>query len=146
KSRLFNALAGFARAIVDPTPGVTRDVVTVRTALGGWPVELADTAGLRPTGDAIENLGIDQARREQASADLVLLVLDRSEPLRVEDRELIDARAGALLVANKADLTPAWDPHELTREGASIATVSAEWGEGIAELIAAIVGRLVPDP
>src|SRR5262249_49537761 len=54
KSRLFNALAGFERAIVDPAPGVTRDVVTYRTAFGGWPVELADTAGLRETEDAIE--------------------------------------------------------------------------------------------
>jgi tRNA modification GTPase len=146
KSRLFNALAGFARAIVDPTPGVTRDIVTVRTAFGGWPVELADTAGLRPTGDAIERIGIDRARRAQASADLVLLVLDRSEPLRAEDHELIDASEGALLVANKSDLPPAWDLRALSRQGALIVTVSAERGEGIAELIAAIVGRLVPDP
>ena len=50
KSRLLNALAGYERAIVDPTPGTTRDVVTVRTALDGWPVELADTAGLRDAG------------------------------------------------------------------------------------------------
>ena len=146
KSRLFNALAGFARAIVDPTPGVTRDVVTLRTAFGGWPVELADTAGLRRTGDAIESMGIARARRAQEGADLVLLVLDRSEPLRPEDRELIELTEGALLVANKSDLPPAWHPHELSRVGPSIATVSAERGEGIAELIAGIVGRLVPDP
>src|SRR5206468_12815742 len=88
KSRLFNAMAGFARAIVDPTPGVTRDVVTFRTAFGGWPVELADTAGLRATEDAIESMGIARSRREQVDADLVLLVLDRSELLQPTDHEL----------------------------------------------------------
>jgi tRNA modification GTPase len=171
KSRLFNALAGFARAIVDPTPGVTRDVVTFRTALGGWPVELADTAGLRRTGDAVESIGIDRARRAQERADLVLLVLDRSEALQPEDRELIAWHEDAVLVANKADLPAAWDPGELSRElqrerratavfevrpaqdprarnreSTAIATVSAESGEGIAELIAAIADCLVPDP
>jgi tRNA modification GTPase len=171
KSRLFNALVGFARAIVDPTPGVTRDVVTFPTAFGGWPVELADTAGLRRTGDAVESIGIDRARRAQERADLVLLVLDRSEALQPEDRELIAWHEGAMLVANKADLPAAWDPRELSRElqrerqataayevrpardprglnraSTAIAMVSAESGEGIAELIAAIVDRLVPDP
>ncbi|MEJ7636706.1 MAG: GTPase [Singulisphaera sp.] len=57
KSRLLNALTGYDRAIVDATPGTTRDVVTARTALGGWPVELADTAGLRPSDDPIEASG-----------------------------------------------------------------------------------------
>ncbi len=65
KSRLFNALAGFERAIVDPAPGVTRDVVSLLTSIGGWPVELADTAGLRGTADAIEGIGI--ARRDENS-------------------------------------------------------------------------------
>ena len=81
KSRLLNALAGFARAIVDPTPGTTRDVVTLRTSFGGWPVELADTAGLREARPDRE-LGIERSRSEQREADLVLLVLDRSEPLQ----------------------------------------------------------------
>ena len=89
KSRLLNALAGFPRAIVDPAPGTTRDVVRFSTSFGGWPVELADTAGLRGTDDAVESLGIERSRREQQQADLVLLVLDRSEPLLAIDRELI---------------------------------------------------------
>ena len=145
KSRLFNAMAGFARAIVDPTPGVTRDVVTVRTAFGGWPIELADTAGIRETEDPIESLGIARTRREQQDADLALIVLDRSEPLQPIDHELIGAVPGALLVANKSDLPPAWDPDTTLAGSSSVATVSAECGEGLEELIAAIVRRLVPD-
>src|SRR5205814_9029049 len=70
KSRLLNALAGYRRAIVDPSPGTTRDVVTVRTALDGWPVELADTAGLRAPGDPLEAAGIALARARQRDADL----------------------------------------------------------------------------
>jgi len=77
KGRFLNGLAGFPRAIVDPAPGTTRDVVTIRTSFGGWPVEIVDTAGLRRTEDAIENLGIAMSQREQERADLVLLVLDR---------------------------------------------------------------------
>ena len=90
KSRLLNALAGYTRAIVDPMPGTTRDLVTVRTSMDGWPVELADTAGLRASADTIEAEGIRRARAYQAEADLRVLVLDRSEPLTKEDRDLIE--------------------------------------------------------
>jgi tRNA modification GTPase len=145
KSRLLNALAGFSRAIVDPTPGTTRDVVRLRTALGGWPVEIADTAGLRATDDLVERLGIERARREQQDADLVILVLDRSEPISTIDRELIEATRGAVLVANKSDLPPAWLAGDSRLETAPIVTVSAERGDGISSLIAEILRRLVPD-
>ncbi len=103
KSRLLNALAGYERAIVDPTPGTTRDVVTVRTALDGWPVELADTAGLRDSDDAIESAGIALARARQADADLTLLVLDRSEPLTETDLALrADVQEkGGLIIAEQ---------------------------------------------
>ena len=89
KSRLLNALCGFSRVIVDATPGTTRDVIAFRTALGGWPVDLTDTAGLRATDHAIELLGIERAKRELADADLVLLVLDQSESLRPIDHQLM---------------------------------------------------------
>jgi tRNA modification GTPase len=146
KSRLLNALAGFPRAIVDSAPGTTRDVVRVRTSFDGWPVEIADTAGLRGTDDVVEGLGIDRARREHERAQLVLLVLDQSEPLLALDRQMIKTGTSALLVANKADLLPAWLPGEENLDDSTIVTVSAERGDGIASLIAAIVGRLVPDP
>jgi tRNA modification GTPase len=146
KSRLLNALAGFPRAIVDSAPGTTRDVVSHLTSFGGWPVVLADTAGQRASHDAIENLGIDRARHEQAAADLVLLVLDRSEPLQQIDRELIATNRDALLVANKSDLPPAWCAGDLIQGGPEIVTVSAERGNGISSLIAAIATALVPEP
>ena len=61
KSSLINALAGYERAIVSPTPGTTRDVVTVTTAIDGWPVQLSDTAGFRETQDELESAGIELA-------------------------------------------------------------------------------------
>ena len=96
KSRLLNALSGFRRAIVDELPGTTRDVVAFRTAFGGWPVELADTAGIRATPDEVEHLGIERAKEELRTADLVLLVLDRSEYLRPIDVQLIATTAALL--------------------------------------------------
>jgi tRNA modification GTPase len=138
KSRMLNALLGFDRAIVDPSPGTTRDVVTSDTAFDGWPVTLADTAGIRTSDDPIERDGVARARSHQRSADLVLLVLDRSEPLTDEDHRLIAEHPDALKVANKADLRGVWDFDGLN--------VSAERGDGIDGLIAAIGRRLVPEP
>ena len=143
KSRLLNALAGYERAIVDPSPGTTRDVVTIRAAFDGWPVELADTAGLRASDDAIEAAGVASALVRQGTADLVVLVLDRSGPFTEDDRRWIASYPDALLVANKSDLPPAWDPEGL---GLDVATVSAERGDGIEALASAIARRLVPDP
>jgi tRNA modification GTPase len=146
KSRLLNALAGFPRAIVDPAPGTTRDVVTIRTSFGGWPVEIVDTAGLRTTHDAIENLGIARSHREQECADVVLLVLDRSEPLQSIDRRLLATTPAALPIANKSDLAPAWSPADIPIDPSGIVTVSADRGDGLTSLITTIVERLVPDP
>jgi tRNA modification GTPase len=146
KSQLFNALAGFARAIVDPTPGTTRDTVSVRTSFGGWPVELVDTAGVRAAEDAIEAEGIARARREQANADLVALVLDRSIAMEQWDRDLIAVTERALLVANKSDLYAAWEPKQAGLGTDRLITVSALFGVGLADLIEAIVGCLVPCP
>jgi tRNA modification GTPase len=138
KSRLLNALVGFDRAIVDPTAGTTRDVVTSSTAFGGWPVELGDTAGLRAPADAIEAEGVERARASQRAADLILLVLDRSESLTDQDHSLIAEYPTALIVANKIDLPSAWDKSGLA--------VSAERGDGIDRLSIEIGRRLVPDP
>jgi len=146
KSRLLNALSGFSRAIVDQTPGTTRDIVTFQTALGGWPVELADTAGLRGTDDMVEHMGIERSRAELQKADLVLLVLDRSESLRPFDRQLIATTQRALLIANKSDLPPAWVAGDAGLGAAEVVTVSAERGDGMDSLVAAIALELVPDP
>ncbi|CAN5909518.1 tRNA uridine-5-carboxymethylaminomethyl(34) synthesis GTPase MnmE [soil metagenome] len=142
KSRLLNAIAGFERAIVSPTPGTTRDPLSVRTAFQGWPVELIDTAGLRPTVDPIEASGVDRARDRQRVADLILLVLDRSEPLTEVDRALIASYPEAIIIANKADLPPAWSV-ERPRPGWLL--VSAERGDGLAALLLEIPRRLVSE-
>jgi tRNA modification GTPase len=138
KSRLLNALLGYGRAIVDPTPGTTRDVVSTATAFGGWPVELSDTAGLRASDDPIEAEGVARARAQHRAADLVLLVLDRSEPLTDEDYRLMMEHPQALVVANKADLPAVWDSEALV--------VSAARGDGIERLATEVGHRLVPEP
>jgi tRNA modification GTPase len=137
KSSLLNALAGYQRSIVAPTPGTTRDVVTTAVALDGWPVELADTAGLRQDTGALEGQGIERARGAAASADLCLWVLDAGAvPVWP------DVPPGrVLLVVNKVDLAPAWD---LGRAAGAV-HVSARTGAGLPELCEAIARRLVPD-
>jgi tRNA modification GTPase len=146
KSRLLNALCGFHRAIVDEVPGTTRDVVAFRTAIEGWPVELADTAGVRTTVDEIESLGVEKTRKELETADLVLLVLDRSENLRPIDRQLIEEMPRALVVANKSDLPAAWRFKDAQLVVEEVLTVSAQRGDGLVELTQAIMRRLVPNP
>jgi tRNA modification GTPase len=137
KSSLVNALAGYQRSVVAPTPGTTRDVVTVSLAVDGWPVELSDTAGLREGGEELEEAGMRRAREAAAAADLCLWVLDAAaEPVWP------DAGAGTVrLVVNKVDLPPVWD---LQRAG-GVARVSASTGEGLPELCAALSGWLVPE-
>jgi len=140
KSSLLNALAGFDRAIVFDQPGTTRDLVTVETALDGWPVRLIDTAGIRGTECLLESQGIALARTEAVSADCRLIVLDASQPPQPEDHELVAAWPESLIIAHKSDLPSAWDKR--LPEGAL--AVSSLTRHGIDELIAAIARRLVP--
>ena len=141
KSSLINALVGYGRSLVHRTAGTTRDVVTARTALDGWPVELADTAGLHAGANAVERAGIELARQRLAQADLVLLVFDRSAPWTEADRALVAAWPTALLVHNKSDLPPSPD---VSRPAG--AAVSALDRQGLDGLIRQIVARLIPHP
>lgn len=138
KSTLVNALAGYQRSVVSSTPGTTRDVVTVRLAFDGWPVELADTAGLRGDAEALEEAGIRRARDAAAAADLVLWVVDASAPPAWPEPNAGKVR----VVVNKVDLPPAWD---LAEVGDAV-RVSATTGAGLPELCAALGSWLVPDP
>ncbi len=137
KSSLVNALAGYQRSIVAPTPGTTRDVVTTRLALDGWPVELADTAGLRAGAEELEEEGIRRARASAASADRTLWVVDASSEPTWPGPEM----SGARVVVNKIDLAPAW---ELERAG-DVLRVSAVTGAGVPELCEALSRWLVPE-
>ncbi len=139
KSSLINALLGYQRAVVFDQPGTTRDVVTAYTALDGWPVELADTAGLRVTSDALEFAAIDVARQRLRAADLVVLVLDASRGSPVKEDRLNAAWPEGLVVSNKSDLVTS---HDRT---AGLYT-SAVTGQGIANVAEAIIQRLVGNP
>jgi tRNA modification GTPase len=111
KSSLLNALAGRDAAIVSAMAGTTRDVIEVHLDLGGYPVILADTAGLRDSADAIEQEGMKRALARAESADIVLIILDSSDPVSRETSPgalAAGLEAGAALtVWNKTDLAPA---------------------------------------
>ena len=107
KSSLFNRLLEQERAIVTEIPGTTRDLVSEATALEGIPVKFIDTAGIRPSRDLVESLGIERSFQAMADADLTLVVLDLSMPIEGQDLQLIErARVSGrrLLVGNKCDL------------------------------------------
>ena len=106
KSSLLNALLGEDRAIVTAAAGTTRDVLDERLSIGGVPVRLIDTAGLRDASDEAERIGVDRAKRALETADVVLLVLDGSEDMTPEDEALLRETAGKtrIVIANKCDL------------------------------------------
>ena len=139
KSSLVNAILGYSRSIVFHQPGTTRDVVAALTALDGWPVELFDTAGLRAGGDAIECEGVARALTQMHQADLVLLVFDATAGWTESHRQLAAEWPQSLVVGNKADLLRDEPPATAWQ-----LTTSALTGQGLAELLEAIVRRLVP--
>jgi tRNA modification GTPase len=104
KSTLLNRLVGSDRAIVTPIPGTTRDIVRETIEIGGLPVTLADTAGLRESADVVEGIGIERAREAARSADIVLYLIDAAAGLTEEDtreRQVLDGNE--LLVYTKVD-------------------------------------------
>lgn len=140
KSSLFNRLVQRERAIVTATPGTTRDLVTERVSLGGIPVDLMDTAGLREAMDEAESIGVGKTREALADADLVLLVLDATAPqLHAEEQKLLAQLAGrrALVARNKMDLLPNGQMEDAAQTGEiclPVVPTSAVTGEGIAAL------------
>ncbi len=152
KSSLLNAMAGYQRAIVSPLPGTTRDVVTLLTAIDGWPVQLADTAGLRAGQDELESAGVALAAAQLAAADLAIVVRDATDEtgdlgrseyyFAAKTVSELPQSARVIHVRNKIDLVDAADRGDSCRVGA-VAT-SAITGQGIADLIAAIGQSLVP--
>ncbi len=106
KSSLMNALLRTDRSIVTDVPGTTRDTIEEQASIRGVPVRLVDTAGIRSSQDPVESIGIERSRQALAGADLTILVVDASSPLREEDEEII---AGCdpertIAVLNKQDL------------------------------------------
>ena len=154
KSSVFNRLAGAERAIVTPIPGTTRDLVTETTDVEGIAVTLVDTAGWRDTEDIIESEGVTRGTHARGIADLVLLVIDGSEPLTDADMRLLDETSGAnrIVVLNKSDLAEQGSPCDeavLTASDTAARTlqlrVSALSGDGFDLLRRTIASALVGD-
>lgn len=138
KSSLLNRLLRQNRSIVTPIPGTTRDTVEEVVNLRGVPFLLVDTAGIIHSKDVVESLGVERSRRAVEQADLVLLVLDISEPLSDADRDII-ALIGdrpALVAANKSDLRQEAQIDGLPWE---VVRTSALTGDGLSELEARMV-------
>jgi tRNA modification GTPase len=145
KSSLFNALLGSDRAIVTDIAGTTRDQLHERFTIDDIPISLIDTAGLRETSDQIESIGVERSRRALTDADLVLLLIDVTEPLSDEDRQIISTSGELrrIFVMNKIDKaeSPARDSlrTELIGFEETVVETSAKTGDGLDRLKEAIL-------
>ncbi len=138
KSSLFNALLGHERAIVTAIAGTTRDQLHERFTINNIPISLIDTAGLRETSDTVESIGVERSKRTMADADLVVVILDGSEYLTVEDTNLLDQvkDLNSLIAINKSDL----EQSKINLDGkAKVLHISAKTGEGLDQFENAIV-------
>lgn len=131
KSSLLNAMLGWERAIVTDIPGTTRDTVEERCELGGVPLRLIDTAGLRDTADPVEKLGVERSRKAMEEAGLILVLIDASQPAQEEDFLLLQEAstlAPTILVWTKGDL-PSVPVPVVNMELPPVVTVSARTGD-----------------
>jgi tRNA modification GTPase len=150
KSTLMNVLLGQDRVLVSPTPGTTRDFIEGQCSLGGIPVRLVDTAGLREVEEELESLGVETARKQIAGADLFLLLLDAATMETESLKELLTLFPDSertVLVINKMDLV---DSDILDRQGAllrplSPVNISALYRQGIEALKEKILSLLIKD-
>jgi tRNA modification GTPase len=144
KSSLFNMLLGHGRAIVTALPGTTRDTIAEPIGIDGVPISLIDTAGIRHTADEIELIGVDRTRRAAADADLLIVVIDGSEPLTEEDHAVLRDVADKpyILAINKSDLSTYSATASLSGDDQNrvmALSVSALSEAGLADLRAAIL-------
>ena len=144
KSTLMNLLTGQERSIVTQYAGTTRDIVEDTVQLGGIPLRLADTAGLRDTDDPVEAIGVSAAEKRLRIAQLVLAVFDASQALREEDLTWISALdpARTVAVVNKTDLPKELDTKLLEQHLPRIVSLSALTGEGLDSLEKTVVDLL----
>ncbi|WP_068776485.1 tRNA uridine-5-carboxymethylaminomethyl(34) synthesis GTPase MnmE [Paenibacillus sp. FJAT-26967] len=142
KSSLLNTLAQENRAIVTDIPGTTRDVIEEYVNVGGIPLKLLDTAGIRETSDLVEQIGVERSKTALSEADLILLVLNGSEPLDPEELVMIEElrQRQTIVILNKTDL-----PSQIDREGIAsqfppgrVVSLSLLEGSGLADLEKAI--------
>ena len=141
KSSLLNVIARREAAIVSGQPGTTRDVVEVALDVGGYPVVIADTAGLRETAEEVEKEGVRRARMRAEDADITLAVFDGSVWPAVDEQTNALVNGKTIAVVNKSDLGRVESPLEI--DGFPALAVSALTGEGIDGLIAAVERSVV---
>ncbi|MDF5715778.1 MAG: tRNA uridine-5-carboxymethylaminomethyl(34) synthesis GTPase MnmE [Rhizonema sp. NSF051] len=140
KSSLLNAWSRSDRAIVTPLPGTTRDVVESQLVVGGIPVQVLDTAGIRETVDQVEKIGVERSRRAANAADLVLLTIDATASWTAADQEIYEQvqHRPLILVINKIDLASPEGMQYPTEIQQVVQTVAAQ-NQGIEALEAAIL-------
>ena len=144
KSSLMNLLCGEQKSIVTDIEGTTRDVVETTVRVGNAVLKLSDTAGLRESEDTIEQIGISLSKKKAQSASFVLAVFDISKPLCEEDFALLETikNKKAILVLNKTDLSPVWEPDLLQKYEKPVVFLSAKEGSGLEELTKAVETEL----
>jgi len=150
KSSLLNAWSRSDRAIVTDLPGTTRDVVDSQLVVGGIPIQVLDTAGIRETEDVVEKIGVERSHQAAQSADLVLMVIDASVGWIEKDAEIYKTVSDrpVILVINKIDLTPqdSITPQPiLAHESIPIVKTAASQQQGIEDLEAAILRCIQQD-
>ena len=147
KSSLLNALLGGERAIVTDIPGTTRDTLTEAVQIGGVRVLLTDTAGLRETGDAVERIGVERAKKALAEADVRALVLDSASLLTEEDKAALFGLAPQMIVLSKGDLAQRLTAADVRAAFGDVpmVTVCATRGEGMEALRDALTAFVPAD-
>lgn len=141
KSSLLNALTKENRAIVTDIPGTTRDVIEEYINISGIPIKIIDTAGIRETDDVVEKIGVERSRAKINDADLIILILDSSNELTEEDKEIINhiSNKKYMILLNKSDLNSKITQKDLENINCTnIYNISAKTGEGINEVRTAI--------
>lgn len=143
KSSLLNSLLEEERAIVTDIPGTTRDILRESVNLGGIPLNLIDTAGIRSTEDTVEKMGVERSRKLAEDAELILAVIDCSAPLTDEDREILSLTAGkrSIILLNKIDLEQVVTADDLSNYDCPIMDISAKNETGL-DAIAAEIRRM----
>ncbi|RDH48875.1 tRNA uridine-5-carboxymethylaminomethyl(34) synthesis GTPase MnmE [Fischerella thermalis] len=143
KSSLLNAWSRSDRAIVTDLPGTTRDVVESQLVVGGIPVQVLDTAGIRATEDQVEKIGVERSRSAAQAADLVLLTIDASAGWTTDDQEIYAQvkHRPLVLVINKIDLAAA-ETVQYPREISQVVKTAVVQNQGIAALEAAILEQV----
>jgi len=145
KSSIFNYLARFERSIVTPMPGTTRDYIEERSVIGGTSVTLVDTAGLRVTDDVVEAEGIRRSLQRIKEADVVVIVLDGSEPSHPDDHRLFELalHRSPMVVISKIDLPLRIDPGDFRsyKTNPTMFNLSTVTGEGFPVFRSALASR-----